>query len=455
MKKLALLTLSFLIFTSAFAQVPTPESVFGFQPGADYKLAKYDQMLEYYEKLSEASPRVKLEEIGKTVLGKPMITLIISSEENISEVEKYRDMSEKLARARIDENTAASYIKDGKAIIWIDGGLHATEVAGAQMTPELAYMVATDESEEMKNIRENVIMVLMPVMNPDGLDIVADWYYRNVGTTFETTRPPWLYHHYIGHDNNRDWFMNNMPESYHVNDAIYRKWFPQVVYNHHQTSPAWARIFIPPFSNPVNPRIHPGVTTATNLIGTVMANRFAMENMPGVVSYQTFSMWWNGGMRTVPYYHNMVGILSETAHATPTPRYYDPEKRPRTIGGRRGGMASNGTQIFYPNPWKGGESKFRHAVEYMLTGSVAVLDFAADRREEYLGNIYSMGKDAINGTFLGDNYTYILPASQEEYSEAVDLVNILLRGGIEVSKATRKFSAGGEEYQAGSFIIST
>ena len=306
------------------AQVPKPADVFGFEPGADYKLANYTQLQDYYKQLADASNRVVLTEIGKSVLGKPMLLLMISSEANISDLDKYRQISKDLALAKIDEETAIRNSQEGKAIIWIDGGLHATERAPAQMLPELAYKVATEETDEMQNIRENVIMLLMPVMNPDGLEIVVDWYKKNLGTPYETTGPPILYHHYVGHDNNRDWFMNNMPESYHVNEQLYNVWYPQIVYNHHQSSPAWARIFLPPFSDPVNPNIHPGATTGTNLIGTAMANRFAMKKMPGVISNLTFSMWWNGGMRTVPYYHNMVGILTETGHTTPTPRRYPP-----------------------------------------------------------------------------------------------------------------------------------
>ncbi len=438
---------------SAAAQVPTPDDVFGFRPGADYKLAKYDQMLDYFTQLDEVSDRVQMREIGKSVLGKPLLILFISSEENLQNLEKYRTISEEMARARVDEAKAAQNALDGKAIVWIDGGLHATEVAGAQMTPELAYRVATEENAEMQKIRDNVIMILMPVMNPDGLDIVADWYYENLGSEYEVSRPPWLYHHYVGHDNNRDWFMNNMPESYHVNEVLYNEWYPQIVYNHHQTSPSWARIFLPPFANPVNPRIHPGATTATNLVGTAMANRLAMERMPGVISHQTFSMWWNGGMRTVPYFHNMVGILTETAHASPTPRYYHPDSVPKNIGGRRGGMPSNGTNIFYSDPWKGGESKFRDAVDYMLTATMAVLDLAADRKEEYLTNIYKMGRDAIEAKVIDDFYAYVIPKDQHDAGEAVNLVNILRQGGVEVHQATRSFTANGKEYAEGSFII--
>ncbi len=445
----------FIILTSnSTAQVPHPSDVFGFTPGDDYKLATYDQMLEYYKQLDAASDRVQMREIGKSVLGKPLLLLFISSEENMKHLERWRSIAEQLARARVDETAAKQLIEAGKSIVWIDGGLHATEVAHAQMTTLLAHKVVTEETREMQKIRENTILLLMPVMNPDGLDIVASWYKRNLGTPFETTRPPWLYHHFVGHDNNRDWFMNNMPESQAVSQVIYNEWYPQIVYNHHQTGPSWTRIFLPPFADPVNPNIHPGVTTGVNLVGSAMANRFAVKKMPGVVSDVIFSMWWNGGMRTVPYFHNMIGILTETSHATPTPRFFDPDSIPKRIGARRGGgMPTDGTDIFYPYPWKGGESHFSDPVRYMLTGSMAVLRVASDMKEHWLSSIYQMGKDAIEKGETEKPFAYVIPSQQWNAGEEVSLVNVLRIGGVEVGRATKSFKAGDKKYPAGSYVI--
>ena len=319
--------------TSVLAQQPPPPAeVLGFEPGDDYKMADYTQMLEYYRQLDAASDRVEITEIGASALGKPMLLLFISSEENIAQLDRWRSISAQLARARITEEEARRLAAQGKSIIWIDGGMHATERAHAQMTPLLAYKVATDESREMQNIRDNVIFLLMPVINPDGLDIVSHWYWRNLGTPFETTGPPELYHHYVGHDNNRDWYMMLQPETQAVARILYNEWYPQIVYNQHQTSPQWTRIFVPPFADPVNPNIPAGVITGVNLVGTHMVNRFSDEEKDGVISRLTFSMWWNGGMRTAPYFHNQIGILTETAHPSPTPRFYDPAERP--VAGR-------------------------------------------------------------------------------------------------------------------------
>lgn len=448
------LGLTLLAATPVEAKVPHPSEVFGFEPGDDYKLADWTEMQDYYQRLAKASDRVQMKEIGRTALDRPMLLLFISSEENLARLTDWRSVSEKMARARIDDETAQSLTQEGKAVVWIDGGLHATEIAPGQMMPLLAYRVATEESREMQKIRENVILLLMPMMNPDGLDIVTDWYRKNLKTPFETTRQPWLYHHYVGHDNNRDWFMNNMPETQAVSRVLYNEWYPQIVYNHHQTGPNWTRIFVPPFSDPVNPRIHPGVTTGVNMVGSAMASRFAMKRMSGVVSDTTYSMWWNGGMRTAPYFHNMIGILTETSHATPTPRYYDPEEKPDYIGRRRRGNRppTTGTNIFYPYPWEGGESHLRDAVDYTLVASMAVLDIAANLKEEWLYNIYRMGRDAIE---KGESkpFAYVIPPEQWDRGEAMNLVNVLLRGGVEVSRAKAGFEAGGKQLVAGSFVI--
>ncbi len=434
------------------AGIPKPAAVFGFEPGDDYKMASYAEITEYFQQLDAATNRATMIQVGESVLGRPLFVMFISSEENLRELDRYKSISAQLARAKIDDRTARRLADEGKAIVWIDGGMHASEKAHGQMTPALAYRIVAEESAEMEEIRDKVIVMLMPNINPDGLDIVGDWYKKYLGTPYETTNPAWLYHHYVGHDNNRDWFMNNMPESEAVSNILYNEWYPQIIHNHHQTSPAWARIFLPPFSDPVNPNIHPGVTTGVNLVGTAMANRFAMKKMPGVISDFQYSMWWNGGMRTAPYFHNMIGILTETAHATPTPRFYNPENKPQSLGSNRSSTSTSGTDIFYPYPWEGGESHFRDAVDYMITASMGILSIAADRREKWLYNIYQMGKDAMEQS---DYYAYVIPDAQWDKGEALQLVKVLRKTGIEVHRAERDFTAGGKAYDAGTYVIFT
>ena len=348
-------------------------------------------------------------------------------------------------------------------MVWIDGGLHATEVAHAQMTSLLAHRVATEESAEMQAIRDNVIFLLMPVMNPDGLEIVRKWYESQLDTPYEQTSPPEIYHHYVGHDNNRDFFMNNMPESKAVAKVLYNEWYPQIVYNQHQSSPGYARIVIPPYSDPLNPTIHPGVTSGLNEIGSAMGNRFALEKMPGAISDVGFSMWWNGGMRTVPYFHNMIGILTETGHDSASPRMYDPKVFPKTLAVRAnpGGVGITveedvsgvpDARVLYSYPYPGGESHFSEPVNFMITGSIAVLRAASDSRLKWLNNIYQMGRDAIAAGEEGTRY-YVIPADQPHADEAVNLVNILLEGGVEIERATGSFRADGERFAEGSFVI--
>lgn len=454
----------FVAAVTALAEPMSPEEVFGFRPGDDYKLASYEQMERYYRQLAAESDRVELREIGASSLGRPLFLLTISSAENLARQERYREISENLARATVDTEAAADLATEGKAVVWIDGGLHATELAHGQMTSLLAHRVATEESAEMQHIRDNVIFLLMPVMNPDGLEIVRKWYESQLDTPFEQTNPPELYHHYVGHDNNRDFFMNNMPESKATARVLYNEWYPQIVYNQHQSSPGFARIVIPPYSDPVNPIIHPGVTTGLNEIGSAMGNRFALENMPGAISDVGYSMWWNGGMRTVPYFHNMIGILTETGHDSPSPRIYDPKIFPKMLSLRASSSAIGITvaedesgipdpRVLYSYPYEGGESHFSEPVNFMITGSIAVLRAAADSRLKWLTNIYRMGRDAIADGESGTRY-YVIAADQPHLDEAANLVNILLEGGIEVSRASEAFRVGDARYAAGDWVIS-
>ncbi len=445
---LSLLSASLLAPLPTAAQIPTPEAVIGFRMGEDYKIADYTQIVDYLTQLDAASDRVQMQQIGTSVLGKPLYVLFISSEENIQNLDQWKTVSQQLARARIPEAEAQRLAQEGKAIVWIDGGIHSTEKAATQFPPELAYRVATEETAEMRKIRNNVIFMLMPNINPDGLDIVADWYRQQRGTPYETLNPPVLYHHYVGHDDNRDWFMNTQPETRAVTNLLFNAWYPQIVHNQHQTAPRWARIFIPPFSAPVNPNIHPGVVNGVNLVGSEMASRFAIKQMPGVVSDVTFTMWWNGGLRTAPYFHNQIGILTETAHATPTPRFYEPDSLPKTIGN---GIATDGTAINYPDPWRGGESHFRDAVDYMLTAAMATLSIGADRREKWLYGMYRMGRDAIEQE--EDVVAYLVPPEQHDRGEAYNLINVLQQGGVEVHQADRSFNANTTSYPAGTFVI--
>ncbi len=438
---------------AAAAQVPSPEQVFGFRPGADYKLADYPMIAGYFQKLAAAAPeRIKVVEIGKTAEGQVQIMAILSSPENLRRLDRYREISRRLALARgLSEDEARRLAAEGKAIVWIDSGLHASEVAHGQHAPELAYRMVTEESEEMRLIRDQVVMLQVPVMNPDGLNMIAAWYKKNVGTPYELADMPWLYHKYVGHDNNRDWFMMTQAETRNVARLLYHEWFPQIVYNHHQSGSLSPRIVIPPYDDPMNPNIPPLVIRGVHLVGDAIASRFAREEKPGVVSRVSYDTWWNGGMRTAPYFHNMVGILTETAlFRYASPRFYKPEELPRTLPN---GLPYIEPSTFNPQPWKGGWWRLRDAVEYEMTASLAVLDAGARMRQDWLLNIYQMGRAAIAAGEAGGPYAYVVPAGQWDPGSAVEMLRALRLGGVEIHRARAAFSADGRQFAAGSHVI--
>jgi hypothetical protein len=456
---LRLLLLAVVIAAPAAAAaqtVPTPASVFGFEPGEDYKLADYSQLTDYYRRLAAASDRVQIRQIGESTQGRPMFVLFVSSPENLAQLERWRSISERLARARdLTEAQARQLAREGKAVIWLDAGLHSTEVAHSQFMPLLAHHLATDDSEETRRFRNDVVMILMPGMNPDGHDIVVDWYRRNLGTPFETTGPPQVYHQFVGHDINRDWFMITQAETKHVSRVLYHEWYPQIIFNHHQTAPFPARIFIPPFADPVNPHIPPLVVRGVNMVGEHMAKRIEEEGMPGVVSRMSFTMWWNGGMRTVPYFKNMVGLLSEVGHASATPQYHEPASLPEYFGTGSHRISAREPSVYYANPWRGGWARLGDAVRYHFVSSLGAIDIASRLREDWLFNIYRMGRDAIAAGEAGGPYAYVIPVDtmQWDAGEAVNLVNTLRRGGVEVQRATQPFTAGTTRYAAGTYVI--
>ncbi len=437
---------------NAQSTVPMPESVIGWAPCADYKLATYETISDYFRKLDAASHRMALFEIGKTAEGRTQILTVISSEENLKNLTKYKQIARMLALNR-DENgqpltdeRARQLARDGKAMIWIDFGLHATEIAHSQTAPWMAWKAVTEETDEMKEIRDEVIFILVPNMNPDGGTLIANWYMKHVGKPWEMQLPE-LYQKYVGHDNNRDWFMFNQPESKNIAKQLYEEYFPQIVYNQHQTAPYPARIFVPPFEDPANINIPPLVMRGVNTVGDAITRRLDQEGKVGAISRVNFDTWWNGGMRTAPYFHNMVGILTETGHATPTPADNDPARFPRRFSN---GESTLEPSTYYPSPYKGGRWTLRMSCEYMITGSMAVLDIGAKRRTEWLYDIYQMARDAMKA---GASETYVVSAEQWDPQAAARMINVLRTGGVEVERATAPFSAGGKQYAPGSFII--
>lgn len=442
---------AFLVCALGSAAPPTPKEHLGYTPGDDYKLADYADIVGYFKKLAASSDRIRLEEFGKSSEGRTMYVAFFSSAENLKALDRYRQINRRLALGQPSAEEARRLAQEGKAIVWIDSGLHASEVAPVQHSPELAYKLLTDESDEVKRIRQNVILMQIPVINPDGLDMVVHWYRKNLGTPHELAPLPTLYQKFAGHDNNRDWYMLNLPETRNVTRLLFQEWFPQIVYNQHQAPPFPARIFVPPYAEPLNPNIPAPVMEGIHLIGAAMKERFARENKPGVLSYWGFDAWWNGGLRSVPAFHNMHGILTETAlHAYGTPKVYKRAELPERF---QNGIPTGEPSVFYQRPWLGGKWGTREAVEYMLTADFAILDLAASRSREFLYKAWEMARVNIETGEKGKPFAYLVPMEQADRWSAVEMLRRLSLAGIEVKQAKSSFTTNGKTYAAGTYVM--
>ena len=432
--------------------VPTPADTFGFAPGTDRRLADFDQITSYFRALDAASDRVRLFPIGKSAEGREMFLAAISSEANLAQVDRYRDIARRLADSRdLDDATARALAREGRVIAWLDMGLHATEVAHAQVSAEVARAIAADEGEEMRRIRDNVIVVLMPVMNPDGLDIVTKWYRPHVGTPFETSPLPVLYQRHAGHDNNRDWFMQNLPETRNVTRQLYEVWYPQLLYNHHQSGLTSPRIWTPPMDDPVNPNMHPLVNRGISLLGVSIQQRLEQEGRRGAQGFSTYSNWWNGGMRSTPCFHNVVGILTETASGRfATPVDIAADQLPQRLAS---GENAREPSTWNASPWNGGTWRLRDQMDYMATATMAYLRAASDRREDWLYNRYQMARDQVAAGRNGHPFAFAIPLDQHDAPTAMKLAQVLHRGAVEIHRARAPFTADGREYPAGTLVV--
>src|SRR5688572_6345311 len=298
---------------SASAAIASPKSVLGFTPGDDRTIADWSQITDYFTRLDRASDRVAVETLGQSTLKRPLIVAFISARENILALEKYKDIQQQLADPRkVTERLQRDrLIANGKTVVAISCSIHSTEIVASQMSMQLAYELATAQDAETREILQQTILILIPSSNPDGIDIVANWYRKTMGTPFEGKEPPELYHHYAGHDDNRDWFMLNLKETQAITRLFWKEWFPQIVYDIHQQGANGSRFFVPPFFDPANPNIPPLLLRQVGLIGHKIAADLQAAGMKGVITNSTYDTWWHGGFRTAPYFHNSIGILSE------------------------------------------------------------------------------------------------------------------------------------------------
>lgn len=424
----------FLLFNfSVSAQIPTPKSVLGFQPTDDKTIADWSQITDYFSKLDKQSDKVLVREIGKTTLGKPLIVAFISSTENIKKLEKLRQINAKLANPNSIKDVAEleNLLKNGKTIVSISCSIHSTEIVASQMSMNLAYEFATATDETTKEILDNAILLLIPSSNPDGIDIVANWYRKTLGTKSEGTTPPELYHHYAGHDNNRDWFMMNLRETQAITKLYWQEWFPQIVYDVHQQGQNSSRFTIPPFFDPPNPRLAPSILREVGLIGYKMAADLQSKNIAGVATNAAYDTWWHGGFRSAPYYHNSIGILSEAASAnlmSPITVTEDDLRRTRNVRGLPNLLE---TATNYPDAWKGGVWRPADIANIEMIASRGLLEMAAKFRPRYLRNFYDLGKANLTRK-TDEPQAFVVTAGQPNTETVSRFLEILMWQGIEV-----------------------
>jgi hypothetical protein len=500
-----------LLFLAVFSQaqnIPAPKDHFGFNIGDNYMLATYTQTEAYVKKLDAASDRATYVDIGKTEEGRSQFMLVITSPANQKNLDRYKDISRRLAHAEdLTDEQARALAADGKAVVWIDGGLHATETVGAHQLIEIMYQLTSRTDPETMRILDNVI-ILATHANPDGQELVSNWYMRNpVADKRSLNQLPRLYEKYAGHDNNRDFFMMNLRESQNINNQLYIEWLPQIMYNHHQAGPAGSVVAGAPYRDPFNYVFDPIIITSLDAVGAAMSNRLNVENKPGYTERygSSFSTWYNGGLRTTTYFHNMVGLLTEII-GSPNPSEV-PLVPSRLI-------PNGGTPMpVTPQKWL-----FRQSIDYSVSLNYAVLDYAARNRDQLLYNMYRMGKNSIErgsrdhwtlspkrideinkmnqaeqqrnaanrpagaqgggtqgfGGQVGTNTVptrfydsvfknpalrdargYIVPADQADFATAVKFLNALIRTGVLVHKATAQFTVAGRSYPAGSYVVKT
>ena len=455
-------------------RITTPRQQFGFDIGADYQLANYRQLAEYWRKLDVESERMVVREIGTTSEGRPHLMAIVTSPQNHRDLKKYQDISRRLAFAEgLSDDQARALAQEGKAVVWIDGGLHANEMLGAQQLIQIVYEMTSRTDKETMRFLDDTILLFVHA-NPDGHDLVADWYMRHPDPAKRSSAGlPRLYHHYIGHDNNRDFFASTQKETENINRVLYHEWMPQILYNHHQSGPRGTVAWSSPQRDPYNYHLDPLVILGLQALGTHMHQRMASEGRPGLTmaSGGPYDGWWNGGIRNTGNFHNIIAILTETI-GSPTPMQI-PFVAARQLPNRDYAFP------IAPQPWK-----FSQSIDYSMSFNRAVIDYASRNREHLLFNIYRMGQRAIQrgsedtwtpspsrlaGVDANDPNAwaslrtpdrrdprgYIIPSDQTDFTTAIKFVNALREVNVTVQRATREFAVAGKSYPAGSFVVMT
>ncbi len=430
------------------ADPPTPSEYLGFQLGADREMADWGQVTGYMETLAESSPRVMLDTLGSTTLGRPFIMLTISDESNLKDIDRLHEIQMKLADPRriASDQEAEQLVRDGKTIVLITSSIHSTEVGGTQVPMQIAYRLATSENEMERSIRRNTILLLIPSLNPDGADMVVHWYRGTVGKPWEAASPPFLYHYYAGHDDNRDWYYFALKETNLTVDSAHNAWHPQIVHDIHQQGSRGSRFFIPPWIDPYEPNVDPILNEGVNDIGTHMAWRLGMEGYKGVVIDATYDAWTPA--RAYQHYHGGVRILTETASAdlaTPITVPFDSLQPGRNFDARVRSWN-------FPDPWPGGEWHLSDIIDYMEAGAFALLEHASQNREHWLRSFLEVGRKAVA---KWDRWpeAWVIPAEQANATGVGEILRVLVEGDVEVQTVSQSFDAGGRTFPAGSYVV--
>ena len=458
LKKFSTLIISFIFIISLVAyalpaDIPNPETFFGHKPGADFKLMRWEKIHEYFQLLGKNSDRVKIENLGETTLGNPFILAIISSPENLTNLDKYKQIAKKLAKGRIPEEEADLLAQEGKTLALITCSMHASECGPTQMSPELAYDLATDSGPRTKEILDNVILLLVPSWNPDGNILTTDWYRKNVGTPYETAPMPWLYHHYVGHDNNRDSFMHTQIETQYVNNILYHEWFPQIFMDMHHMGSSGARLFLSPLYEPRHHSLDPLLTREIELTGAYMRTVLEEQGKIAVIHYALWNHWRMSAIHTCALWHNVPTILFEAAGTRMATPILPSAGGLSGSSRRRLGIQGNTQTINYPSPWPGGAWRLRDIVEYAYWSSIGFLESGARHKDKYLSNMYRMARNSIEKGKNETPYAYIIPKTQRDPNTVVKMINILIAGGAEIHQAEQSFEAHNRKYSAGTYVI--
>ncbi len=448
MRKTVSLLLLLVAATLAVAQkrITSPEAEFGFKPGTDRKLADWKELTAYFQKLITESDRIHYEEVGKTTEGRPFIAVTISSPENLAHLAHYQEIQRKLADPRTTSpEEAQKLIAEGKTVLVVTCNIHSTEIASSQSATEFAYQLATGDTPRIRSILHNAIIVLVPSLNPDGQQLVVDWYKKYLGTPYEGSSPVVLWHHYVGHDDNRDWSSFTQVETRLAVEKVINPWHPQILYDIHQMGSTGPRIYLPPWVDPIDPNVDPILVESMNALGTNTALEIGQTGKQGVLIHGVYDFW--SPLRDYIALHNGLRVLTESASVDiASPINIPFEKLDHGIGYDAKVAAWN-----FPDPWKGGKWRLGDIVDYQLDAFFSIANNAAEFRERYLNNFYQIGVRALNHKDWPS--AYVIPAEQRDSATTARLINILRTGDVDVEKASSDFDADGKHFSSGSYVV--